>query len=81
MWKEQKVAAGVVGVQGSPDGSAKQSVGSGLSDVDESDSDEVYIGGPPMSPRSGSLTPQSGSLSEDDDAPLADPFLASHARR
>ena len=82
MWKEQKAAAGVGGAQGSPDGSAKQSVGSGLSDVSDSDSDDgVQAGGSPMSPRSGSLTPQSAPLSEDDDAPLADPWLASRSRR
>jgi len=82
MWKEQKAAAGVGGAQGSPDGSAKQSVGSGLSDVSDSDSDDgIQAGGSPMSPRSGSLTPQSAPLSEDDDAPLADPWLASRSRR
>ena len=80
MWREQKASAsGVGGPQGSPDGSAKQSVGSGMSDVEDSDSDEIYIG-PPMSPRSGSITSQSGPLSSDDDAPLENPYLTYELR-
>jgi hypothetical protein len=56
MWKEQKVAADMSGLHGSPDGSNKQSVGSSLSDDGDSDIDEM----------------ENGQSSDDDDAPMAD---------
>ena len=60
MWKEQKACStDTGGPHGSPDGSNKQSVGSSLSDVGDSDIDEEI---------------ENGHISsDDDDAPMADP--------
>jgi hypothetical protein len=59
MWKEQKACStDTVGPHGSPDGSNKQSVGSSLSDVGDSDIDDEI---------------ENGHISsDDDDAPMAD---------
>ena len=58
MWKDQKASVSETScLHGSPDGSNKQSVASGLSDVGDSDIDEME-----MRPLS----------SDDDDAPITD---------